>query len=652
MSARLHNLIFTPSAEQRTIVECDSHCLIVEANAGAAKTTTLALKAKSLLEKSENNAKILFLVFTLPAKEAALKALERVGASSSQMKRIDVLTFDEFSQRILRSVENQVIPFKSTAENVAPYVVRAMEELSMPNAPDFIEGFLKISRLRKGSMDIDRAKWADDYRLEEFAENFGVSRDILRLYSRYEKIRYDRESDDFDHAVFRSNFDATYDLAWLLADPEQRTPLHEMLSWPRHLNALLVDEMHDMNFAMSIIVKSLLATTSAQFCGVGDRDQVIFSNNGAEEKFMSRHADYGDRVVTLLPLTTCHRFGLQLAKIAARLAGGKKYAAQPGLETRVMQKLYAETGELGCKTLLMAQITQWKKENSNDMSNVALLLRHSWQSVEIENALIEKGIYYSTHGFQSYFIQPEVLLIRALHAIGTRDYTKLGTETLRRRMIETLIFFFSVELPREESEKETFAYRLNIAREAAVREGDMRLFIENILLKNCSEKVRFRVNQAISIFEKKTSAQNDFNEILKAIEIEHWVEEVFIEKQRKKDATAYFNALRSLSSQYKNIEAFLALLNDYENKQELSSLSENTQYLRASNLRRNTLRLALVSEVKGLEGVFPSDTAHSAQEERNLLYVAMTRAKKNLTLLICEKRPSRFLVTDSNAMAP
>jgi DNA helicase II / ATP-dependent DNA helicase PcrA len=462
--------------------------------------------------------------------------------------------------------------------------------------------------------------------------------------------------------VFRSEFDATYDLAWLLADPEQRTPLYEVPRWPTLLHALLVDEMHDMNRATHTIVQALLATTSARFCGVGDRDQVIFSNNGAEEKFMSNQSSFGERIVTSLPLTRCHRFGIEVANVASKLAGGKKYSVHKGLETVVIKKFYADSGELNCTALAMEQISHWKKENAHDVSNVALLLRHSWQSVDIENSLIETGIFYETHGFDSYFFQPEVLLIRALHAIGTRDYTMLGTVALRQRMIETLIFFFGIEVPYEESENESFLVRMNIAKKAAIQDGDLSLFIENILLRRCSEKVRLRLSRAISIFEQRASNQNDFNEILKSIEIDQWVEEVFIEKQRKKDAVRYFNALSELSIKYSSIETFLAKLSEYEKRKEVTSVSENTQYLRASNFKRKTLNLSLVSEVKGLEfdnvliphlaeGIFPSDMAYSATEERNLLYVAMTRAKKNLTLLISERKPSSLLISDDETIA-
>jgi DNA helicase II / ATP-dependent DNA helicase PcrA len=508
MSKRSYDTVLTPSAEQQAIINCSSNCLIVEANAGAAKTTTLALKAKSLLEKTSSRGKILFLVFTQPAKRAAIGALVRAGVSPAQIQQIDVLTFDEFSQKMLRSVEYDVVPFKASAESVAPFVKSAMGELSLANSPGFIERFLKTNRRLKGSMSIDCDRWEEVFNFDDFSINHQIDREILSLHLRYEKRRYNYESDDFDRAVFRAEFDATFDLARTIAEPAPRTSLHEIRSWPRQLHALLVDEMHDMNFGMFTIVKALLQTTAAHFCGVGDRDQVIFSSHGAEERFMSRHTDYGDREIASLPLTTCYRFGEPVAMAASGLAGDKKYTVQAGLATKLSREFYTDFGESDCSALAMTAISHWKRQNSYDASNIAVLLRHSWQSVEIENALIEAKIFYETHGFESYLVQPEVLLIRALHAIGTRDYSKLGTRALRERMIETLVFFFGIELSHNESEKESFEEKMLIAKRAALEDGDMGLFIEHVLLKNCSEKIGRRVSGAISSFKSRASHGN------------------------------------------------------------------------------------------------------------------------------------------------
>jgi DNA helicase II / ATP-dependent DNA helicase PcrA len=648
-----------PNSEQRAIIESTNHSLIIQANAGATKTTTLAFKAKSMLSRSPAGMSILFLVFTRAAKEAAVEKLKWVGCSKEQMSKISVLTFDEFSHKVLRSVEDKIFPFrrvllKPTPENVAPYVKNAMAELSIQGEKGFIERFLKLNRRIKGCMDVDRLKWNDDFNPRTFAENHNIALDLLRLHLRYEKLRYDRERDGFDRPVFRSEFDATYDLACLLADPEKRTPIQEISGWPHHLSAVLVDEMHDTNLAMFTIITSLLTSTSAHFCGVGDPDQVVFSHYGAQATYMSGLNDFAGRSIVSLPLTVSFRFGADVGRIAARIANGKTYDCLKGLNTTVILAPYVN--ETNANQLLLSQIKTWRLQSNNDVSGVVILLRHPWQSVAIESLLIDEDIHYEIRGFNSFLNQPEVLLIRVLHAVATGNERLLGDSALRALMVESLAFFFGVELPREESESESYDERLAIAIDHAVKDGYMRLFFENVLLKKCSPDILRRVRNAMVILSKEMFGKDEFQRIVENLEIEQWVEEVFIETQRKIDALRYFEALKNAVQKHKSMADYFSLLCDYEDRKESRSRNLNTQYSLKAALKKRTLTIALVSEVKGFEfdnvlipylqdGIFPFDIYDSLQEEKNLLYVAVTRAKKNLCLLVHKEKPSRFLTT-------
>lgn len=75
---------------------------------------------------------------------------------------------------------------------------------------------------------------------------------------------------------------------------------------------------------------------------------------------------------------------------------------------------------------------------------------------------------------------------------------------------------------------------------------------------------------------------------------------------------------------------------------------------KATRERKRTLLIAKMADVKGLEydhvvlpyleqGVFPALLSSSSQEERNLFYVGMTRARQALTLLCNRNKPSEFV---------
>ena len=68
---------------------------------------------------------------------------------------------------------------------------------------------------------------------------------------------------------------------------------------------------------------------------------------------------------------------------------------------------------------------------------------------------------------------------------------------------------------------------------------------------------------------------------------------------------------------------------------------------------KNALILSDIPSVKGLEfervtipfiarGEFPADDGGTMDDERNLMYVAMTRCSRELTLMFSQTRPSAF----------
>src|SRR5207245_6999230 len=129
---------------------------------------------------------------------------------------------------------------------------------------------------------------------DEIAHALQVELELLQIFKRYENLRYP-DRDGIDRPLFRCEFDATYDLARQIANRQPTTFAHEFPAWPKRLSLVLVDEMHDLNLAMFKILRGLLDSTGARFCGVGDYDQVIHATAGAERRFMSKDIDLGER---------------------------------------------------------------------------------------------------------------------------------------------------------------------------------------------------------------------------------------------------------------------------------------------------------------------------------------------------------------------
>jgi len=85
-----------PTAEQRAIqLERRKH-VIVEANAGAAKTTTLALRMAQALARGAQPEHLLALTYTEAAVLALRQALARLGVAAAVRQRLKLQTFDAF----------------------------------------------------------------------------------------------------------------------------------------------------------------------------------------------------------------------------------------------------------------------------------------------------------------------------------------------------------------------------------------------------------------------------------------------------------------------------------------------------------------------------------------------------------------------------
>ncbi|MBW8830534.1 MAG: ATP-dependent helicase [Burkholderiales bacterium] len=642
----------TPSDEQVAIQMSLLPTMLVQANAGAGKTTTLALRIAQALHSGVVPAGILVLTFTDAACVAMRQALVKIGLSRATVSALKIQTFDGFSAAVLLSLEKGKVPFRKTTEDAADDVYDVLEDLGMQVDSGFVERFLAVSRKLKGTLAWDCAIWDGARVDDELAHALQLEPEFLQIFKRYENLRYPSR-DGIDRPLFRCEFDATYDLARQIADPEPTTFVHEFPAWPKRLALVLVDEMHDLNLAMFKILRGLLDSTGARFCGVGDYDQVIHATAGAERRFMSKDIDLGEgRGVRVFPLTSTRRFNRPLALMAGNLAG-KPYSSAADHMTAVDCASYDSSGEDGGEQLLIRKLNDWKA--SGQMADVAILLRHSSQSVAVENALLTGGFRYKLRGFESYVMQPEVLLVRALLAVATDDYEPLGSNETRAELVRAIVFFCDIKLGYDVSEKETRQERLDFAiRNVLAEKSNLRAFLEFQVLNKVSPKVAGRMNKAIEIARNAKPDAPWFDDFLDALEIRQWVRQVFIERQRQADALAYFDGLKRAAARAKGPKTFFAMLRDPAAKLE-GVLNDNTRAQLAAIDRKKTLTIARVSDVKGLEfehvimpflehGAFPADLSKDLVEERNLFYVGMTRARSRLTLLTSAQSPSAYLL--------
>ncbi len=659
-SPLFHPKTIAASQQQLDLQTSRNLSIIVNANAGAAKTTSLALKVAEMLEIQRqktghyNPKKILILTYTEVAGLAFRRALEKVGVSAALIHELWVSTFDEFALYMLQELEGARAKLATSPETLKEAIGQCMQEVGMraeqrgdnhvqlPNheGSGFYEHFIHQTLRIKGKLVLPKARWLGENIDTQLADNTGEDYTVLKVLERFEHRRRPSEEEP---PAFRSPGDATYDLASTVGDMSVAMPQNMFSRWPSGLHLLCVDEFHDMNEAMFTLLRRLLqSNVQASFCGVGDPDQVLHQKAGAEPQFMDANyfAQETGRQVTRLPLDGSYRFSTSLAELAGNLAS-KSYASFAKHETQVHPFFYA--APLECAQKIVEDALTWQRQGRS-MGQFVVLLRHPHQSVLIENFLLEQGIPYRTDPFPTYLHRPEVLLVRALLAVARPEFELVTSHIARRRMVQALVDIAGVQLDFSESESESPEDRLRFAVQEIVHDQSLLAsFLKRQVIAKAEAGIRRRLEAALAVAAVQ---QGDavFDALLPALDMPGLAKLHWVERQRCADAVAHLEGLQQAAQIFDSAAHFFRHINALE-------LSYEAQG--DAKARKNCLVLSDIASVKGLEfervtipfvaqGEFPADDGGTMDDERNLMYVAMTRCSHSLTLMFSQRRPSAF----------
>jgi len=636
----------TPTAEQLAIQISPARMAIVEANAGASKTTVLALRMAEAWTRHTHPENILALTYTEAASAALKAALRKIGVPAAVVALFRIATFEAFCTEVLEEMEGGAVPVFTEAEQLSPCIWQAVDwvaehpdarwrsELLMPTLGDhgMTDAFLQQSEVLKGTM-ADVLERQEQSVTPDYAVAIGVEYTQLMIFLAFERIRHANP----EKPAFRGAQDATYDLACLLHEGEA---VQHYTRWPKRLKVVVVDEMHDMNQAMFTVLRALLATNHCFFCGVGDIDQVIHKAAGADARFMRTElAAHSSHKLVYYPLTHSFRFSAAVAGIAGRIAD-KPYASMAPHDTQVDIVAYQNNADCAQQVVQAAQA--WKAQPRAKMAEFAVLLRHAFQSVEIENALIEAGIPYATQGFDSYVMRPEVLFVRGLLAVATDDLSSVTVEATRREVMRALMFFSASRIQVEGREHESQQDLLNDAiRSVADNPLFLTSFFDNQILRNAEPLMRKRLAAAVRVAREHQGA-GLLEALLSALQIKAVINNVLVSQQRRLEAETNLAWLARAAESFSSPVQFFQHLNAAEQKQR-----------ETKNAKSASLLIASIASVKGLEfdsvllpylaqGEFPAPHADS-QEELNTLYVGITRARRFLTVHASAEWPSEFM---------
>jgi DNA helicase-2/ATP-dependent DNA helicase PcrA len=234
-----------PTAEQSAIQLAQNKVVLVDANAGAAKTTTLALRIGEALARNLAPEQILALTFTPEAREVLRRRLLEIGVARAMVERIAVLSFEDFAAWMLDLTDGDHVRQCRDVRALKNYALQAMDYAGERYAGS-VDGLELHTHSVALSQFLDVQQPESDHGAGCRRRVHGPGRsgrllgvpltDYLTTLE-YERMRLDGGAG----AVFRGPFDATYDLACNLHGggrlAEQFPPYR----------LVLCDELHDLN---------------------------------------------------------------------------------------------------------------------------------------------------------------------------------------------------------------------------------------------------------------------------------------------------------------------------------------------------------------------------------------------------------------------
>ena len=624
------------SAQLEAVISLEGPLLVI-AGAGSGKTRTLVYRVARFIESGLPPEKILLLTFT---RKAAQEMLNRVGLLlGTACDRVSGGTFHSFANTVLRRHGKSIgldpaftILDRTDAEDIIQHLrsIRGFgeREKRFPRKKTLADMF---------SASVNKAIDLEEIVLSNYAHFSDHLQDIQELEKGYTEYKQERFLVDYDDLLLK--------LHELLESQEKvRDHLSETY------RAIMVDEYQDTNKIQARVAR-LLCSNHDNIMVVGDDAQSIYSFRGANFKnIMDFPKEFPD--TKILMLEENYRSTQPILNLTNAIIDHAREKYPKRLFTRI------EDGRL--PSVVQAENENWQsrfvcqkvlelREEGVPLEEIAILFRSSHHSFDLEIELIKHGLPFIKRGgfkfIETTHVKDVLAHLRVL--ANPRDAVSwnrllLLVEGVGPRKSRRLIQAMAGEMDSQKADN--FPGWLNIFKKQPMKGVSASGLTELArLFEDLSGEVRVPSEQLNRIYGYYTPLMEQrFDDYPRRIkDLEH---------------------LYAITERYFKLEEFLSDVT-------LEPPSESVSDIEAIGRENEKLILSTIHSSKGLEwhsvfviwaldGKFPSiysfDKDEELEEERRLLYVAATRAKKGLYITypinIYDKvtgtvlsRPTRFL---------
>lgn len=634
---------------QRKAVEYIDGPSLVIAGAGSGKTRVLTYKIAYLLQQGVKPWNIMALTFT---NKAAREMKERIGKLVGQdlAQHLYMGTFHSIFSRILRA-EAQHIGFNN---NFTIY-----DETDSRSLIKTIVKDLKLDeKVYKPASVHSRISMAKNNLMS--AENYARDKD---LYQADQRAKMPRVGEIFITYVQRCQQANAMDFDDLLTLTFKLFQEHEDIrkKYADRFDFLLVDEYQDTNHAQMRIVMQL-CKEKERVCAVGDDSQSIYSFRGANiDNILSFQSRFKE--ARLFKLEQNYRSTQSIVEAANSLIKHNSnqipknvYSKNDKGESLLYKPAYSDKEEA---LIVCREIKRIKRQDDCQYSDFAILYRTNAQSRSFEEEFRKQGIPYRIYGGLSFFQRKEIKdVIAYFRLVANPDdeeafkriinYPARGIGNTTLAKIATCALDNHVSFWQVISSPEH--YGLGVNKGTLAKLESFRLMISGFVEKSASMNA-FDLGDTI-VKESGISADiyksgsRDPEDLARQENLEELLGgmQSFVEECREEG--------REQEAYLTDYLQGVALLTDLDSKGDDDEPRVSLMTVHASK----GLEFPTVFVVGLEENIFPSaivSTLRELEEERRLLYVAITRAEKHCILTSAKNRfrygkmefgnPSRFI---------
>ena len=640
------NLLFGLSERQRDAVTHIDGPLLIIAGPGSGKTRVMAHRVAYLIGVTGVPPwKILAVTFTNKAARELLERCERlVGSGSNELQ---VRTFHGFCSRVLRS-DGENVGLKSDftiydPDDQARVTRRILEDIDIDPKqfpPRSVLGVISDAKNNLQSPE-HLSKRTETYRDEV----------ISRIYEAYEASLLRANAVDFDDLLLK-----TYTL--LEGHPEM------LEKYQQRFEHLLVDEFQDTN-PLQFQVARLLALKSRNICVVGDPDQSIYSWRHADPSNLTDFQSTFNET-KIVTLDQSYRSTQIILEAADSVIGNNDERMEKNLWTEndrgariTVAEAYNEEEEA---RLVLQATAELHDKHGIDRNEIAVMYRVNAQSRAFEVTCNREGIPYRLVGGVKFYDRKEVkdtlaflrvvanpaddaALERVIN-VPARGISAKSLTELRRVSLANNVPILDVilDISRVKSgDEEPAAYVITLA----IRALNSIAKFGDLITRLIEQSLALDTTELIDLTVERTG----YGAMLRE------------DKERGEERMENLQELRASAEQFSGSEE-RGQLSDFLENVALVSDVDTLQGGDDSDIDADAITLITLHQAKGLEydavflvgledGILPHSRSvedpAQIEEERRLLYVGMTRARKRLYMFRAFQR--RFHGQSGSQMA-